>query len=160
MAVKKKKEAAMQGAPLWMVTYGDLVTLLLTFFVLLLSMSEIKQDQRVAEFMKAIRESFGWHGGAKPTVIKEIVTPKNENKQEFVLQTRPKSRAEPEILTWWSTMTTVPCVAIGGITVENGRSLIEAGADFLAVIAGVWDHPDGPAAAVKAFNAMMDAAAD
>jgi len=49
----------------------------------------------------------------------------------------------------------VPCVAIGGITVENCAPLIEAGADFLAVAAGVWDYPTGPANAVKAFNALF-----
>lgn len=64
----------------------------------------------------------------------------------------PKFRAEPEILQWWSEIFEVPCVAIGGITVDNCRPLVEAGADFLAVVAGVWDHADGPAAAVRAFN--------
>jgi len=67
----------------------------------------------------------------------------------------PKTRAEPDILEWWSEMMVVPCVAIGGITVENAPPLIEAGADFLAVAAGVWDYPEGPAAAVKAFNALF-----
>src|SRR5262245_37865654 len=67
----------------------------------------------------------------------------------------PKTHAEPEILEWWSEMMVVPCVAIGGITVENAAPLIEAGADFLAVSSGVWDHPDGPAAAVRAFNALF-----
>ncbi|WP_300304638.1 thiamine phosphate synthase [Ferrovibrio sp.] len=65
---------------------------------------------------------------------------------------QPKTRAEPEILAWWSELMEVPCVAIGGITVENCPPLIEAGADFLAVSAGVWRHPEGPAAAVAAFN--------
>jgi len=64
----------------------------------------------------------------------------------------PKFRADPEILTWWSEIFEIPCVAIGGITVDNCRPLVEAGADFLAVVAGVWDHADGPAAAVRAFN--------
>jgi len=64
----------------------------------------------------------------------------------------PKTRADPEILRWWSELFEVPCVAIGGITVENAHILVEAGADFLAVVAGAWDHPDGPAAAVRAFN--------
>lgn len=64
--------------------------------------------------------------------------------------------ADPEILTDWQTTTSVPCVAIGGITVENGRALVRAGADFLAVAAGVWAHPDGPAGAVRAFNALFD----
>jgi thiamine-phosphate pyrophosphorylase len=45
-----------------------------------------------------------------------------------------------------------PCVAIGGITPENAQPLAAAGADFLAVSAGVWKHPQGPAAAVKALN--------
>lgn len=62
-----------------------------------------------------------------------------------------KARAEPEILRWWSEIMTVPCVAIGGITPENCPPLVKAGADFLAVISAVWDHPQGPGAAVKAF---------
>ena len=68
----------------------------------------------------------------------------------------PKTRADLELLEWWQTFMTVPCVAIGGITVDNARTLVEAGADFLAVVAGVWDHPRGPAAAVAAFNAIFD----
>ena len=67
----------------------------------------------------------------------------------------PKTRPEPEILQWWSEMMVVPCVAIGGITVENAPPLIEAGADFLAVASGVWDYPEGPAAAVRAFNGLF-----
>jgi thiamine-phosphate pyrophosphorylase len=74
----------------------------------------------------------------------------------FPTQTKePKSRAEIELLTWWSDLMVVPCVAIGGITIKNAKLLVEAGADFLAVSAGVWDHPQGPAAAVKAFNALF-----
>jgi thiamine-phosphate pyrophosphorylase len=65
-------------------------------------------------------------------------------------------RAEPEILRWWSELMTVPCVAIGGITVENCPPLVTAGADFLAVIGAVWNHPDGPGAAVQAFNRVFD----
>jgi thiamine-phosphate pyrophosphorylase len=68
----------------------------------------------------------------------------------------PKHRANPEILTWWSELMEIPCVAIGGITVENAPPLIEAGADFLSVVAGVWSYPEGPAAAVRAFNAVME----
>ena len=67
----------------------------------------------------------------------------------------PKARAPLDLLTWWSELMVVPCVAIGGITVENCGPLIAAGADFLAVAAGVWDYPTGPAAAVKAFNTLF-----
>ena len=68
---------------------------------------------------------------------------------------RPKFHADPAILTWWQEVMETPCVAIGGITVDNCRTLISAGADFLSVVAGVWDHPEGPASAVKSFNAAM-----
>jgi thiamine-phosphate pyrophosphorylase len=67
-------------------------------------------------------------------------------------------RAEPEILTAWSTMTTVPCVAIGGITAANCAPLVAAGADFLAVSSTVWSHAAGPRAAVAELNAAIAAA--
>ena len=60
-------------------------------------------------------------------------------------------RPDPTILRWWSTLMELPCVAIGGITPENARPLVEAGADFLAVSGAVWTHPDGPGAGVAAF---------
>ena len=60
-----------------------------------------------------------------------------------------------EILSIWQETMLIPCVAIGGITVENCRPLIAAGADFLAVSAGVWAYPAGPAAAVRAFAAAI-----
>jgi thiamine-phosphate pyrophosphorylase len=71
----------------------------------------------------------------------------------------PKSRAGVDLLEWWTEIGNVPAVAIGGITVENCAPLVQAGADFLAVVAGVWDYPEGPAAAVKAFNDKIAAAA-
>jgi thiamine-phosphate pyrophosphorylase len=67
----------------------------------------------------------------------------------------PRSRADVELLQWWAETMVVPVVAIGGITVENAKPLVDAGADFLAVSSGVWNHPDGPAAAVKAFNRLF-----
>jgi thiamine-phosphate pyrophosphorylase len=66
-----------------------------------------------------------------------------------------KETTDLEILRWWNELMVVPSVAIGGITAENGRPLIKAGADFLAVSAGVWNHPNGPTAAVRAFNALF-----
>ena len=64
-------------------------------------------------------------------------------------------RPEPSILGWWSTVFEIPCVAIGGITPDNGRALVEAGADFLAVCNSVWAHPEGPAAGVAAFQPIL-----
>lgn len=59
---------------------------------------------------------------------------------------------DPEILNWWSELMELPCCAIGGITAENCAPLVQAGADFLAVVGCVWNHPDGPAAGVRALN--------
>ena len=66
-----------------------------------------------------------------------------------------KTHADLDLLTWWSELMVVPCVAIGGITVQNAAPLIAAGADFLAVSSGIWDHEGGPDAAVKAFNDLF-----
>src|SRR5689334_3818905 len=54
-------------------------------------------------------------------------------------------RPDPSILTWWSAVFEIPCVAIGGITPENAKPLVDAGADFLAVCQAVWGKDD-PAA--------------
>jgi thiamine-phosphate pyrophosphorylase len=64
-------------------------------------------------------------------------------------------RPEPSILSWWSRLFEIPCVAIGGITPDNGRALVEAGADFLAVSGYVWSHAGGPGAAVEAFEPVL-----
>lgn len=64
-------------------------------------------------------------------------------------------RADIELLEWWAATMIVPVVAIGGITIDNAAPLIEAGADFIAVSSGVWNHPQGPAVATKAFNALF-----
>ena len=52
----------------------------------------------------------------------------------------------------------IPCVAIGGITPDNAAPLVEAGADFIAACSGVWEHPDGPAAAVRAYLKAIEEA--
>ena len=71
----------------------------------------------------------------------------------------PTKQAAPatglETLAWWSTMMEIPCVAIGGITPQNARAVVESGADFLAVISAVWGHEDGAAAAVAAFERIL-----
>jgi thiamine-phosphate pyrophosphorylase len=64
----------------------------------------------------------------------------------------------PDILQWWSELMELPCCAIGGITAENCAPLVQAGADFLAVVGAVWNHPDGPAAGVRTLNAAIAAA--
>jgi thiamine-phosphate pyrophosphorylase len=67
--------------------------------------------------------------------------------------------ADPAILRWWSQQgAALPACAIGGITAANLGPLVEAGANLLAVIGGVWSHPGGPAAGVREINAAIKAA--
>jgi len=82
----------------------------------------------------------------------------------YPTRSKPKKKIEkwgvpePEILTWWSTYTTLPCVAIGGMTPANCAPLAAAGADFVAAITAVWEHPKGPQAAVREFNQALSSA--
>lgn len=64
-------------------------------------------------------------------------------------------RPDPEILTIWQETVEIPCVAIGGITAATAGQLARAGADFVAVSSAVWNHPDGPAAAVSELTAAL-----
>ena len=70
--------------------------------------------------------------------------------------TKPSAyRPDPLVLTWWSTLFEIPCVAIGGITPDNAKPLVDAGADFLAVCQAVWGAAD-PAAAVRCFAEVVE----
>jgi thiamine-phosphate pyrophosphorylase len=69
--------------------------------------------------------------------------------------TKPSDyRPDPAILSWWSAIFEIPCVAIGGITPANAAPLVAAGADFLAVCQAVWGADD-PAQAVAAFGEVL-----
>lgn len=56
MKLKRRPAGQVKGAPAWMVTFSDLVTLILVFFILLFSMSQIDMIK-----FKAITESFQEH---------------------------------------------------------------------------------------------------
>ena len=78
----------------------------------------------------------------------------------FPSSTKPEAdeQAPVELLSWWSELTEVPVVAIGGITPLNCAPLVAAGADFLAVASAVWNHPRGPGSAIQDFIAAIAAA--
>ena len=66
------------------------------------------------------------------------------------------TRTTPDILEWWQHLMEIPCVAIGGINVENAAQLAQAGADFLAGSAGIWQHENGPISAVEVFDTLLN----
>jgi len=63
-------------------------------------------------------------------------------------------RPDPSILSWWGSIFEIPSVAIGGITPDNAKPLVDAGADFLAVCQAVWSADD-PAKSVSDFNDLL-----
>ena len=72
MAIEEEPEA---GIPEWVVTFGDMMSLLLTFFIMLVSMSEIKEEERFQALVQSMRRQLRstaarcarcWHGRAIP----------------------------------------------------------------------------------------------
>ena len=61
---RRKQPEPTAGAPEWMVTYGDTMTLLLCFFVIIVSMSEVKEDEKFARVMESLRKAFGGYEGS------------------------------------------------------------------------------------------------
>jgi len=57
MAVEEEDDSG--GIPEWVVTFGDMMSLLLTFFIMLVSMSEIKQEERFQALVDSMRQRFG-----------------------------------------------------------------------------------------------------
>lgn len=66
-----------------------------------------------------------------------------------------KANPAPAILNRWTKFSTVPCVAIGGITPQNAPTLIQEGADFIAVISAIWQHPVSPEIGLKEFKEIL-----
>ncbi len=145
MARKKKKQPA--GAPEWMVTYGDMMTLLLCFFVMLVSFMKMKEEEKLRPVIEAIKEAFGYTGGSGSVPTNELpVNSVHELLQETALyreQERRLSQADDPGM--FGKQTTVKRVreglqyTVGGsITFEPGSAELKPAAlDQLKRIADV-----------------------
>src|SRR5690606_15939736 len=65
MAIEEEPEA---GIPEWVVTFGDMMSLLLTFFIMLVSMSEMKEEEKYQAMVESFREQFG-HDRSRESMI-------------------------------------------------------------------------------------------
>ncbi len=73
MAIEEEEEA---GIPEWVVTFGDMMSLLLTFFIMLFSMSEVKQEEMYQAMLEALRKRFG-HDASTISMIPGAIQPRN-----------------------------------------------------------------------------------
>lgn len=68
---------------------------------------------------------------------------------------RKAAETVKKLTEWWGPLFQVPCVAFAS-TMDEAEDLIRLGADFIAVRGLVWNHPDGPMAATKEINRLID----
>jgi thiamine-phosphate pyrophosphorylase len=60
-----------------------------------------------------------------------------------------------DLAEWWSSMIEIPCVVMGGSDIASALAVAETGADFVALRRAVFEHKDGPGAAVAEVNALL-----
>ena len=72
-----REEEPAQGVPEWVVTFGDMMSLLLTFFIMLVAMSEIKEDEKFQAMVDSMRQEFGHEATIMP--VPGDTVPRNSN---------------------------------------------------------------------------------
>ncbi|MDC0936043.1 flagellar motor protein MotB [Pirellulales bacterium] len=80
MAIEEEPEV---GIPEWVVTFGDMMSLLLTFFIMLVSMSELKQEEKFMAMVEAFQQQFGQHR-TDAAIVPGDSRPRNSVHKEYV----------------------------------------------------------------------------
>lgn len=88
MAIEEEPEP---GIPEWVVTFGDMMSLLLTFFIMLVSMSEMKKDERFQAMLESMRKQFG-HEASMASMIPGQSPPQNSMMQSIASLGRAKRK--------------------------------------------------------------------
>ncbi len=88
MAIEEEPEP---GIPEWVVTFGDMMSLLLTFFIMLVSMSEMKQDEKFQAMLESMRKQFG-HEASMASMIPGQAPPRNSMMQSIASMGRAKRK--------------------------------------------------------------------
>ena len=79
------------GIPEWVVTFGDMMSLLLTFFIMLVSMSEIKQEEKFQAMLESMRRQFG-HEATLASILPGQSPPRNSAMQTIASMGRAKRK--------------------------------------------------------------------
>ncbi|MEO1248874.1 MAG: thiamine phosphate synthase [Pseudomonadota bacterium] len=64
---------------------------------------------------------------------------------------------DPDFVAWWAELMVIPCVAPTGDLLADAADIAALGPDFVALDAIAWNHPDGPAGAIRALAGMAAA---
>ncbi len=88
MAIEEEPEP---GIPEWVVTFGDMMSLLLTFFIMLVSMSEMKDDEKFQAMLESMRQQFG-HEASMASMIPGQSPPRNSMMQSIASMGRAKRK--------------------------------------------------------------------
>lgn len=67
--ISRTRTSRREGAPAWVITFADMMALLLCFFILLQMFSELKRDREYQRVANAVKAAFGFTGqvGILPT---------------------------------------------------------------------------------------------
>lgn len=84
-------EEEVPGIPEWVVTFGDMMSLLLTFFIMLVSMSEIKEEKKFQAMLESMRRQFG-HEASMAAMIPGNSTPMNSSMNSLASMGRAKRK--------------------------------------------------------------------
>ncbi len=86
MAVEEEADA---GIPEWVVTFGDMMSLLLTFFIMLVSMSEIKKEEQFQALVESMRRRFG-HEASMASLVPGVSKPRNSQLENLATMGRAR----------------------------------------------------------------------
>jgi chemotaxis protein MotB len=84
-----QEEEPAPGVPEWVVTFGDMMSLLLTFFIMLVSLSEIKQEEKYQALVESIRKQLG-HVSSRDSTTPGPTKPRNSMVQQVANLARAK----------------------------------------------------------------------
>jgi chemotaxis protein MotB len=128
MAMKKRKSEG-PSVPEWVVTFGDMMSLLLCFFILLQMFSELKKDHEYQRVVTAIKEAFGFSGGIGVLPTDDIpLTSMIETLESLALRTYAETKiSQNEVEGMDGPMMRVTSVRDGLAFVIGGPSTFDEG---------------------------------
>ena len=94
----KKPPDVAPGSPAWMTTFGDLMSLLLTFFILIVSMSSI-QESKFMVAIESFRRALSWFEGQPPRPLLNLkLKGRGADKAEDTVPVVPTKQVYPIIV--------------------------------------------------------------